>query len=55
MNKAVPEKLNIEELDTDRKVMNKLMMRYVEQVRIEPKEYIRERSWYERLFNIAPA
>ena len=55
INKAVPDKLKIEELDTDRKVMNKLMMRYVEQVRIEPKKYIRERTAIERLFNIAPA
>ena len=44
VTKAVPDKLKIEEHAADKKIMNKLMMRYVEQVRIEPKKYIRERS-----------
>lgn len=51
---AVPIGLNIENLDITRRVMNKLMQRTVEQVRAEPKVYIKERTMIERLFNTAP-
>ena len=34
--------------------MNKIMMKYVEQVRAEPNAFIKERSWVERLLNRAP-
>jgi len=34
--------------------MNKIMMKYVEQVRMEPTLYIKERTWIQRLLNKAP-
>lgn len=51
---AVPVGLNLENLDTSRKVMNKIMQRTVEQVRMEPNVFIKERSMWERLFNTTP-
>lgn len=35
--------------------MNKIMMKYVEQVRMSPNMYIRDRSWVQRLLNRAPS
>ena len=51
---AVPVGLNLENLDTSRRVMNKIMKRTVEQVRMEPKVFIKERTMVERLFNTTP-
>lgn len=38
----------------NRKIMNRIMIRYIEQVRSHPKVFIRTRSWFERLLNRAP-
>ena len=46
--------MKMEELDTTRKVMNKIMMNYIEQVRSEPNMYIKERSPFERLVEKSP-
>ena len=54
VNAAVPRNIEIEKLDTERKIMNKLMMQYVEKVRLEPRKYIKERSNWDRFFNFAP-
>ena len=54
MNAAVPRDIKIDNLDTERKIMNKLMMQYVENVRLEPKKYIKVRSNWDRFFNLAP-
>lgn len=35
--------------------MNKIMMKYVEQVRMSPNMYIRDRTWLQRLLNRAPS
>lgn len=43
---AVPIGLNIEELENPRRLMNKIMMKYIEQVRMEPTVYIKDRSWH---------
>jgi len=40
--------------ETTRKIMNKLFMRCIEQVRSEPKKYIKNRSFMDRLFNRPP-
>lgn len=40
--------------ETTRKIMNKLFMRCIEQVRSEPKKYIKDRSFMDRLFNRPP-
>ena len=50
----MPKNLKIEGLDTERKIMNKLMMQYVEKVRLEPKKFIKVRSAAERFCNSAP-
>ena len=50
----MPKNLKIEGLDTERKIMNKLMMQYVEGVRLEPKKFIKVRSAAERFCNSAP-
>ena len=54
MNAAVPRNIEIDKLDTERKIMNKLMMQYVENVRLEPRKYIKVRSNWDRFFNLAP-
>lgn len=51
---AIPVGLNLEDLEISRRVMNKIMMQYVEQVRMNPSLYIRDRSWIQRLLNRAP-
>lgn len=51
---AIPTGLDLDSLDSQKKNMNKIMMKYVEQVRAEPNVYIKERSWLERLINRAP-
>ena len=44
----------MEKLDVSRKVMNKLMINYVEEVRTEPDRYVKERTAWERLVNSSP-
>lgn len=50
----IPTHMDIDELEVQRKKMNKLMIKHVEQVRMKPEAYIRDRSWFERLLNRAP-
>ena len=38
---AIPKGLDIDKTETTRKIMNKLFMRCIEQVRAEPKKYIK--------------
>lgn len=52
--KAIPSGLSIDKTETPRRVMNKLFMRCVEQVRGDPKRYIKKRTWFERLINRIP-
>ena len=51
---AIPYGLDIDKTETTRKIMNKLFMRCIEQVRNEPKKYIKERSLIDKLFNRPP-
>lgn len=51
---AIPRGMNLDDIEIQRKLMNKIMMKFVEQVRMEPSMYIRDRTWYERLLNMAP-
>lgn len=51
---AIPKGLDIDKTETTRKIMNKLFMRCIEQVRNEPKKYIKERSLVDKLFNRPP-
>lgn len=54
-DRAVPDNLKLGELGGEGRVMTKLMMQYVEQVRTEPRTYIRDRTGWERLLNSFPA
>ena len=51
---AIPKGLNIDKTETTRKIMNKLFMRCIEQVRSEPKKYIKERGLIDHLFDRPP-
>lgn len=51
---ALPPGLAMSELDQTKELMNKIMKKYIEQVRAEPTRYIREKRWYERLLNLPP-
>jgi len=51
---AIPRGLDIDRTETTRKIMNKLFMRCIEQVRNEPKKYIKDRPLIDRLFNRPP-
>lgn len=51
---AIPKGLNIDKTETTKKIMNKLFMRCIEQVRAEPKKYIKERGFIDHLFNRPP-
>ena len=53
-DKSIPHGLDIDKTETTRKIMNKLFMRCIEQVRNEPKKYIKERSLIDQLFNRPP-
>lgn len=53
-DKAIPHGLSIDRTETARKVMNKLFMRCIEQVRNDPKQYIKERPLMDRLLNKSP-
>jgi hypothetical protein len=50
----VPKNMDVEQLDTERKVMNKIMMNYVEQVKAEPNKFVQNRSAIDRLLNRSP-
>lgn len=51
---ALPNGLPMSELDQTKELMNKIMKKYVEQVRAEPTRYIREKGALARLLNLAP-
>lgn len=51
---AIPQTMDIESLDTTRKVMNKIMINYIEQVRAEPNRFIKDRNACERLVEKSP-
>ena len=44
----------MDKTDSTRKIMNKLFMRCIEQVRAEPRKYIKKRSFIDQLFNRPP-
>lgn len=46
--------MDVEGLDTARKVMNKIMINYVEQVRAEPNRYVKDRNACDRLVEKSP-
>ena len=51
---AIPMGLSIDKTEATRKVTNKLFMRCIEQVRNEPKKFIKQRSFLDKLFNRPP-
>ena len=51
---AIPKGLNIDKTEVTRKIMNKLFMRCIEQVRSEPKKYIKQRNVIDNLINRPP-
>lgn len=51
---AIPVGMQMQELETGKRVMNKIMMKYIEQVRMDPNMHIRDRSWFQRMLNRAP-
>lgn len=50
----MPKDLNIKKLEDPGIFMNRLMQTYIEQVRVEPKEYIRERGALSRWLGLMP-
>lgn len=50
----IPHGMNIDELGGNRRRMNKRMIQYIEQVRMQPSMYIRERGCFDRLLGKAP-
>jgi hypothetical protein len=51
---AIPTNIDLGELDTQRKIMNKIMINYIEQVRSDSKRYVKERSAMDRLVDRSP-
>lgn len=51
---AIPKNIELEKLDIIRKVMNKIMINYVEQVKSEPNKFVQDRPAIERLLNKSP-
>jgi hypothetical protein len=51
---ALPNGLAMSDLDQTKELMNKIMKKYIEQVRAEPTRYIREKRALERLLNLPP-
>lgn len=45
----------MQELETSKRVMNKIMMKYIEQVRMDPNMHIRDRSMFQRMLDQTPA
>lgn len=54
LDPSIPQNMDMEKLDVSRKVMNKLMINYVELVRSEPDRFIKERTAWDRLVNRSP-
>lgn len=52
--RALPEGFRIDRLDDPGKFMNRTMQTYVERVRLEPKQYVRERGALARWFGFQP-
>jgi hypothetical protein len=52
---AIPDKLPMSDLDSTKELMNKIMKKYIDQVRAEPKMYIKEKGPVERLFGLQSA
>lgn len=52
--KAVPQGLDIQRLEEPGNFMNRMMQTYIEQVKTEPKEYIRERGALSRWLGLMP-
>ena len=50
----MPEGFNISKLEDPGNFMNRLMQTYIEQVRVEPKEYIRDRGALARWLGLYP-
>jgi len=53
MGPALPPKMNLGMLDMQANYMTQMMQAYVEQVKTEPKKYIRDRSACSRFLNIS--
>lgn len=53
-NPAIPENINMTELDQTKELMNKIMKKYIDQVRAEPTTYIKDKTPIQRLFNLQP-
>lgn len=52
---ALPKGIDIKNLYNMQELMNKMMKKYVEQVRQQPKQYIVERQRLDKLFGTHPA
>ena len=44
----------MKEVDQKKEMMNKIMKKYVDQVRGDPKKYIKDKTWFERLLSLHP-
>lgn len=51
---AIPKNLNLRELESTKEITNKILKKYIDQVRSEPSLYVRERSSLEKLFGVYP-
>lgn len=51
---AIPANINISDLDLTKELMNKIMKKYIDQVRAEPKQFIKERSAIDKLLGRHP-
>lgn len=51
---ALPSRLDLTELEQKRRLINKIMMRYIEQVRTQPQIYLQERTQIDRLLKRQP-
>jgi len=51
---ALPNGLPMSDLDQTKELMNKIMKKYIEQVRAEPSQYIKEKGALNRLLNLQP-
>jgi len=55
MTPQIPDNMNLELVDAPRANMNRLMMKYIEKVRMNPDQSIRDRSSCDRLLNLSPS
>jgi len=51
---AIPTNIELDKLDTQRYIMNKIMINYIEKVRSDSKRYVKTRSALDRLVDRAP-